>query len=99
MLDSQLARIVNQIKAELNNYDNEINKLLASTYPTTTCTKLLGELRERINKYRGRLQSIIDDYDPDNSRETREKLITKIHNPLISQEIKFLDWIRNAQTA
>lgn len=95
----ELRRIQYQIESELNSYDNEINKLNALTFPTDTCPNILHELRKRIEGYRDRVDKILHDLDPDNPEETKDKLITQIHNPLVLQQIRFLDWIRNAQTA
>ena len=99
MADSQIQRIYHQIQNELFSFSNELNKLSALNYPTKTCYDLIGELREKIKKYHSLMLKIKNDEDEGNPEETRRKLITKIHNPLVQQDVLYLDWILNAQTS
>jgi hypothetical protein len=97
--DPQICRIQHQIATELDSYDKEIRKLSVFTYPSGTSLFILKDLERRALHYRNLVDKILNDYNSDNPQETKAKLITKAHNPLISQDVKFLDWIRNAQTA
>ena len=99
MSNPLLRRIQRQIEAELYAFDNELNKLETLTYPSNTAPGILVMLRKRIKGYYVTITNILSDVDAGDLQETREKLITRVHNPLVSQEIKFLDWVRNAQTA
>ena len=99
MADSQIKKIYHQIHNELFSFSNELNKLSVIDYPTKTCHDLIDKLRKKIEKYHDLMLKIMSDEDEDNPEETRRKLITKIHNPLVQQDVLFLSWIHNAQTS
>lgn len=93
----EFERICHQIEDELSSYENLLNKLAVLEYPSTACKEALDDLRERIGRYRKLTQEILEDMDEGSSAEATKKLVAKIHNPLL-QDVRFLQWIRDAQT-
>lgn len=102
MDDITLQRICNQIKNEILTFRNELNKLSVPNYPTVTCNSVIQSLEKKLDLYENYQQLIvadIDDNDPATLQEAKNKLITKIHVPLMMQEVKFLFWLSKAQTS
>ena len=101
MSNSELTRIHHQIKTELHSFRNELKKLSVPSYPSKTGNAIIKMLTYKLNKYEGTLSKIMGDieYEDDNIVEqSHQKLITKIHNPLVKQDAKFLNWLYKAQT-
>lgn len=92
-----IERIHHQIENELSIFCSQLNKLEVETYPTKRCLDIINHLREKVEDYRSKKRSIMDQVD-DNPDEAARKLISHIHNPLVQQDVKFLDWLRGAQT-
>ncbi|GAG86629.1 unnamed protein product [marine sediment metagenome] len=93
----QIERIHHQIETELSIFRNQLNKLEVPNYPTGRGGEIIEHLSEKVEDYRDKINLILEQSD-DNSDEATRKLITQIHNPLVQQDIKFLDWLRGAQT-
>lgn len=101
MTDIKLQRIHNQIRNELYTFRNEINKLSVPNYPTPTCHEVIKFLETKLDLYEDYLVKIMGDVeedDPNIVEEAKNKLIAKIHVPLIKQDINFLSWLSKAQT-
>ncbi len=100
-MDTELNRIYNQVNNELLTFQNELNRLSVPTYPSTLYTEVIDHLNEKLNKYKDALEKISLDFRDDDKKiveQAKNKLITKIHNPLVIQETKFLNWLSKAQT-
>ena len=101
MTNSELIRVQHQIENELQSFRNELNKLSVPNYPSETSQKIIDHLLRKVDKYKDALSKIMADQegqDEEIIEQSCRKLITKIHNPLIKQDIKFLNWLSKAQT-
>jgi len=101
MADSELTRVHHQIRNELDSFRNELKKLSVPNYPSKTGNEIIKKLAEKLDKYKETLSKIMGDieYEDENIVEhSRHKLISKIHNPLVKQDVKFLNWLSKAQT-
>lgn len=101
MANIKLQRIYNQIRNELLTFRNELNKLSVPNYPTLTCHEVIKSLEDKLELYEDYLCKIMGDAeedDPNIIEEAKNKLITKIHIPLIKQDVNFLAWLSKAQT-
>lgn len=97
MPDFQIERIYHQIETELSIFHNQLNKLEVPNYPTELGRKIIEDLFGKEREYQREIQSIMDEKD-DDPEGAKRKLIARIHNPLVQQDVKFLDWLRGAQT-
>jgi len=95
--DLQIERIYHQIETELSVFSNQLKKLEVPNYPIKRCQEIIEKLIEKVEAYKDKIKLILDQKD-DNPDEAVRKLITQIHNPLVRQDVKFLDWLRGAQT-
>jgi len=101
MADSELTRVHHQIRNELDSFRNELKKLSVPNYPSKTGNEIINMLAEKLDKYEDTLSKIMGDieYEDENIVEhSRQKLISKIHTPLVKQDVKFLNWLSKAQT-
>lgn len=103
MKDTELRRIYHQIKNELLTFQNELKKLSVPDYPSEICFKVIDELDKRVDNYEKLLSKIIDDLTPDEQdeniiKECKNKIVTSIHSPLVTQDAKFLNWLSKSQT-
>jgi len=101
MADSELTRVYHQIRNELDSFLSELKKLSVPNYPSKTGNEIIKMLAEKLDKYEETLSKIMGDieYEDENIVEqSHQKLITKIHNPLVKQDVKFLNWLSKAQT-
>lgn len=101
MSDSELTRVHHQIRNELDSFLSELKKLSVPNYPSKTGNEIIKMLAEKLDKYKETLSKIMGDieYEDENIVEqSHQKLITKIHNPLVKQDVKFLNWLSKAQT-
>jgi len=93
-----LQRIYHQLEEELSAFENHINKLEVLNYPLKSCRILIKELLEKTKKYKEVMRRIMEDSSEGGLEEAKRKLIAKVHNPLIQEDVKFLDWLRDAET-
>jgi len=93
----KVERIYHQIETELSIFCNQLKKLEVSNYPIKRCQEIIKKLIGKVETYKCKIKLILDQKD-DNPDEAVRKLITQIHNPLVRQDVKFLDWLRGAQT-
>jgi len=101
MSNSSLTRIQHQIRFELHSFRNELKKLSVPNYPSKTGNAIIEMLAGKLDKYEETLSKIMGDneYEDENIvKQSHQKLITKIHNPLVKQDAKFLNWLSKAQT-
>ncbi|MCK5613065.1 hypothetical protein KAR91_64930 [Candidatus Pacearchaeota archaeon] len=97
-MDSQVQRIYHQVEAELDTFENQLNKLEVPNYPTDTSKKIIASLKEKAVAYRATARKIIQELDDGGAEEARAKLITMVHLPLVQQDSQFLDWLQDSQT-
>jgi len=98
---SDLTRVYYQIENEIESYRNELNKLSVPNYPSETCRELIIDLFEKLKGYEETLSKIMEDANDQDEKiveQSLQKLITKIHIPLVREDTKFLNWLYKAQT-
>jgi len=98
---SDLTRVYHQIENEIESYRNELNKLSVPNYPSETCRELIIDLFEKLKGYEDTLSKIMEDandHDEIIVEQSHQKLITKIHIPLVREDTKFLNWLYKSQT-
>ena len=103
MKNQDLQRIFHQTENELSTFRNELNKLSVSNYPTELGNTIIDELRSKTEQYEQLLKNIMEDVDEGEQdqiiiTQCKEKITTSVHVPLVSQDIKFLNWLYKAQT-
>lgn len=103
MKDIELRRLYHQIENELLTFRNELKKLSVPDYPTEVGNKIIDELSEKVNDYEKLLSNIKNDVATDEEdeniiKECKNKIVTSIHSPLVTQDTKFLNWLGKSQT-
>lgn len=103
MRNADLQRLYQQTKNELLAFRSELDKLSVPNYPTELGQIILCELRTKTENHENVLQKIITDVDEDEQDQNiinicKEKITTDVHIPLVSKDIKFLNWLYKAQT-
>lgn len=98
-MSSVFNRIYFQIKFELSNFKNHLKKLEVPNYPTSVAKIVLSFLYEKMDRYEEITEKIFEDKNEGGEYEAKRKLIVKVHNPLIQQDVKFLNWLKESQTA
>jgi len=95
---AQINRLYHQIETELSTFSGQLNKLEVAHYPDNERTQeIIQHLRGKVDIYQKQSCKIMAQWE-DNPEEAINKLITYIHNPLVSEDLNFLEWLRSAQT-
>lgn len=94
-----LKRIYYQIKLEISTFKSQLNKLKVPNYPTQTIKEVFSYLEKKLQSYEDVAKQIFSEAEEGGEEEAKNKLIAKVHNPLIQQDAKFLSWIREAQNS
>ncbi len=103
MKNADLQRLYHQTKNELLAFRNELKKLSVSNYPTELGQGIIKELQEKTDKYDELLSKRINEVEENEKDQKivdqcKKKINSEIHVPLVSQSIKFLNWLYKAQT-
>ncbi len=94
---TQINRLFRQIETEISTFSGQLDKLEVAHYPDKCSQEIIKHLRGKMNIYQERAQKIMAQWE-DNPEEAVNKLITYIHNPLVAEDLNFLEWLRSAQT-
>ena len=94
---AQINRLYHQIETELSTFSGQLDKLEVAHYPDKRALEIIEHLRNKVNTYKEQSRQIMAQWE-DNPEEAVNKLITYIHNPLVLEDLNFLEWLRSAQT-